>query len=169
MIKNFIATKNKPNFPRHIYVDGSTPDNQKADSASGVGIVYCNTQDTVLGYRSEHLKDVTDNARAEVYALLVALMDSQKGDTILSDSEYCVKGFNEWVDGWHDKGWRRADKKPVANCDLWELIYAYKHVTDVCVVKVKAHSGIMGNELADSLAYEAAKGEVVGNAPLDLP
>lgn len=144
---------------RFIYVDGSTPNNQKSNAVSGIAAVIFDQHNNLLSHSSEHLKDVSDNARAELYALLIGLTEAQCGDTVLSDSEYCVKGFNEWVNGWEARGWRRADKKPVANRDLWELIHAIKADVSVSVVKVKAHDGIYGNELADKLAYAAAQKE----------
>ena len=36
------------------------------------------------------------------------------------DSQYVLKGINEWVSGWKAKGWRTASKQPVKNVELWQ-------------------------------------------------
>ena len=41
---------------------------------------------------------------------------------IVTDSEYVKNGITEWIQGWKRNGWRRADKKPVANQDLWMML-----------------------------------------------
>lgn len=68
---------------------------------------------------------------------------------------FSVKGFNIWMDDWKDRGWRRADKKPVKNRQLWQQVDELSSRKYVEVFKVKAHSGIEGNERADLLAVEA--------------
>ncbi len=32
---------------------------------------------------------------------------------LCADSEYVLKGIDEWLDGWKRRGWRTAAKKPV--------------------------------------------------------
>ena len=73
---------------------------------------------------------------------------------IYSDSTYTIKGLTEWMAGWKRKGWKTAGKKDVLNRDLWERMdLAYESVRGlVSIHKVKAHCGIEGNELADTLA-----------------
>ena len=66
-------------------------------------------------------------------------------------------GYNQWLDGWKAKGWRTANKKPVANQDLWKCIDNLKQEkTTVSITWVRGHNGVYGNELADSLATAAA-------------
>ena len=43
-------------------------------------------------------------------------------DEVYSDSEYCVKEFNEWLNNWKPKGWRKLDKKPVVNRISWRSV-----------------------------------------------
>ena len=90
-------------------------------------------------------------------ALVEGLEYAADGDIIYSDSEFCVKGYNEWLDGWKTKGWRKADKKSVAYPGLWQQVDALRKDKYVEVVKVRAHSGVEGNEKADSLASMAAR------------
>ncbi|MGL1663982.1 RNase H family protein, partial [Vibrio parahaemolyticus] len=78
-------------------------------------------------------------------------------DNVFSDSQYCVRGFNEWLDSWKRNAWRNSSKKPVANQDLWMLIDELKAIRPrVSVEHVAGHSGIKGNEHSDRLATQAA-------------
>ena len=62
----------------------------------------------------------TTNNRMELTAIIRGLDCLPDGASVLvtTDSEYCVKGLNEWMDGWKRRGWRKADKSPVMNRDL---------------------------------------------------
>ncbi|MCF9908211.1 RNase H family protein, partial [Vibrio parahaemolyticus] len=95
--------------------------------------------------------------RAELLALIIALLVAGEGDNVFSDSQYCVRGFNEWLDSWKRNAWRNSSKKPVANQDLWMLIDELKAIRPrVSVEHVAGHSGIKGNEHSDRLATQAA-------------
>ena len=78
--------------------------------------------------------------------------------TVISDSVYCVKGYNEWIAGWARRGWLTSGKKPVKNLDLWQEVWAMKSFLELCpfvdvrIRWVKGHSTCPGNEEADRLA-----------------
>ena len=76
---------------------------------------------------------------------------------IVSDLEMLVKGATEWLEGWKARGWRNASKKPVKNVDLWEQIDALSQGKQIEWLLVKGHVGITLNEMADTLADNAAK------------
>jgi ribonuclease HI len=38
---------------------------------------------------------------------------------LYSDSQYVLKGLEQWMAGWKRGGWRTADGKPVKNKELW--------------------------------------------------
>lgn len=76
---------------------------------------------------------------------------------VCSDSEILVKGMNEWLPAWIARGWRTADKKPVANSDLWQELAALAEGRDITWVWVKGHAGNPDNERADALANAAAR------------
>lgn len=74
--------------------------------------------------------------------------------TIYSDSQYCVKGCNEWRHGWKRKGWKRGKEAPLANAGLWQAIDAAHDAFPCKIMWVRGHSGISGNERADELAEQ---------------
>lgn len=101
----------------------------------------------------------TTNQKMELTAAVKALqaLKKQVGRPIIlySDSEYVVKGINEWIAGWKAKGWRNANKKPVSNIELWKELDELNAGLTVSWHWVKGHSGNAGNELADTLANRA--------------
>jgi ribonuclease HI len=101
----------------------------------------------------------TTNQRMELAAVLDALGTVSGPIEIYSDSTYVVNCFKDrWYEGWRKRGWRNANKKPVANRDLWEpLIDLYLERSDeVQFFWVKGHSGDPMNDEADRLAVAAS-------------
>jgi ribonuclease HI len=101
----------------------------------------------------------TTNNRMEMQAIIEALnaINQPCRVKIHSDSALIVNAFNQnWVDGWLKRGWKKADKKPVKNQDLWKEMLAAKKPHDVEWIKVKGHAGIERNERVDRLAVKAS-------------
>ncbi len=101
----------------------------------------------------------TTNQRMELRAVLEALLAIDGPLVVNSDSTYVVNCFNErWYEGWRARNWRNAQRKPVANRDLWEpLIDLYlRRADEVSFVWVKGHSGDPMNDLVDRLAVAEA-------------
>ncbi|MGJ8563748.1 MAG: ribonuclease HI [Alphaproteobacteria bacterium] len=98
----------------------------------------------------------TTNNRMELMAAIKALeaiKPGYKGSiTLWTDSTYVMKGITEWIHGWKKRGWKKSDKKPVVNKDLWQLLDAQNAKHTVEWKWVKGHVGIEGNERADELA-----------------
>ena len=77
---------------------------------------------------------------------------------IHSDSALIINAFTQgWIDSWIKRGWRKADKKPVENKELWQAMLEAMKPHNVKWVKVKGHSGIELNERADQLAVAASQ------------
>ena len=55
--------------------------------------------------------------------------------------------------------WKKADKKPVKNVDLWKKLLTLMEPHRVTFEWVKGHDGNPLNERCDSLATTAADGE----------
>jgi len=74
----------------------------------------------------------------------------------VSDSQYLIRGMNEWVQGWKAKGWKRKAGPP-ENLDLWKELdeVAARHRMEW--VWVRGHTGHPRNEYANYLATRAAK------------
>jgi ribonuclease HI len=113
----------------------------------------------------------TTNQRMEITAPLRALealrpVADDDGILVRSDSLYVVNCFRQrWWVGWHRRGWRNSQGKPVANRDLWEplLELALDPVPQVRFEWVKGHSGDRWNDVVDDLANTAA-GTGVGHS-----
>ena len=103
----------------------------------------------------------TTNNRMEMQAVIAALSELQMGEmapiTIRTDSQIVVKGMNEWIAGWQAKGWKGANKKPVANRDLWEQMLELSQGKTITWSWVKGHAGDPMNEKVDGLAEAAAR------------
>jgi ribonuclease HI len=66
-----------------------------------------------------------------------------------TDSQYVQKGVTEWMPKWKRNGWRNSKKAGVANKSLWlALDLAIGRHSVVEFTWVKAHSGIIHNEIA---------------------
>lgn len=100
----------------------------------------------------------TTNNRMEMMAAIKALEAIKPGYkgtvTLWTDSTYVLKGITEWIHGWKKRGWKKSDKKPVINKDLWQQLDALNAERDISWKWVKGHAGIEGNERADELARQ---------------
>ena len=101
-------------------------------------------------------KDTT-NQRMELLPAIAGLshLDSPCTVKVYSDSEYLVKGMSEWIEGWKSRGWTTANKKPVKNRDLWELLDPLANQHEVEWIWVRGHADHPENERVDRLAVEA--------------
>lgn len=65
------------------------------------------------------------NQIAELVAATQALAKVPPGSsvTLVSDSQYVLKGISEWRSGWEKRGWINSQKQPVANKELWVALF----------------------------------------------
>lgn len=102
----------------------------------------------------------TTNNRMEMTAVIEGLNALKKPCKvgIHSDSALIVNAFTQgWIDNWQHKNWRKADKKPVENRDLWEKMLRAAAPHQVRWVKVKGHSDDEYNNRVDALAVKESK------------
>ncbi len=104
----------------------------------------------------------TTNNRMELLAVIQGLRALKRpcAVTIHTDSQYVMKGMTEWLANWKRRGWLTADKKPVKNAELWQLLDEQVGRHTVSWRWVRGHAGDPGNERADQLAnmgVEAAR------------
>jgi len=76
--------------------------------------------------------------------------------TYVSDSEYLIKGMNEWVPGWVARGWRRKGGA-VENLPLWQKLVQAAAGHAVEWRWVRGHNDNPKNEYANDLAIRAAE------------
>ncbi len=102
---------------------------------------------------------MTTNNRMELLAVIAALEALKRPCRVrvTTDSNYVVKGMNEWIAGWIKKNWLNSQKKPVLNRDLWERLLAAASPHEVEWAWVKGHNGHLENERCDELAREEIK------------
>lgn len=75
---------------------------------------------------------------------------------VITDSKYVVDGMKSWVQGWKNRGWKKADGKTPENLELWqELDQLRNSFMDIEWVWVKGHGGHPQNEYCDRRANEA--------------
>ena len=114
-----------------------------------------------MGKREKELSGgelLTTNNRMELMAAISGLnaLTRPCRVTLSTDSRYVMDGLTKWIKGWQRNGWKTADKKPVKNADLWQLLLDATKPHRIDWVWVKGHAGHPENERADQLASDAA-------------
>ena len=100
----------------------------------------------------------TTNNRMELTAIIQALscLKEPCSVTLTTDSKYASDGITKgWARSWQKNGWKKADKKPAQNVDLWEKLLTLLDTHQVKIVWVKGHAGNPVNERCDKLATTA--------------
>ncbi len=136
-----------------IYTDGACRGNPGAGGWGAV-LVYGGREKELSGGERE-----TTNNRMELSAAIeaLALLKEPCEVTLTSDSKYLVDAITQgWAIGWRARGWRKADKSPALNVDLWEKLLSLLEVHKVDFVWIKGHAGHPYNERCDVLATTEA-------------
>lgn len=77
---------------------------------------------------------------------------------VLTDSSYTINGIGSWVAKWIKNSWKTSTGNAVANRELWEELWSLNKGILPRYQHVKGHAGIPGNERADSIADQFARG-----------
>lgn len=142
-----------------LYADGAALPTNPGPAAGAFAIVH---EGKVIHSAAHFLGHGTNNI-AEMTAALDGLrfLTDRREDlkiTVVSDSEYLIKGMNERLAKWKAKGWRTASGTPAKNRALWEELDALASTFPALGWKwVKGHAGNEFNELVDGLANAAAE------------
>lgn len=140
-----------------IYTDGACSGNP-GPGGWGAVLVFNGHEKEMSGGEKN-----TTNNRMELSAAIYALKALKEPCEVelTSDSKYLTDALSKgWVYSWRRNGWRKADKKPALNSDLWEELLALLEIHDVKFIWVKGHAGHEYNERCDRLAvsyYESLK------------
>lgn len=134
-----------------IYTDGACSGNP---GAGGWG--------AILEY-GENVKELsggdisTTNNRMELTAVIEALKALNRPCEVIitTDSKYVSDSVNKgWLASWQRNGWRKSNKSPVLNVDLWEQLLPLLETHNITFVWVKGHDGHPQNERCDKLAVD---------------
>ncbi len=142
-----------------IYTDGACSGNP-GPGGWGAILVYAGHEKELSGGERE-----TTNNRMELTAVIEALSALREPCevTLTSDSKYVIDALVlGWAEGWRARGWRKADKSPALNADLWARLLDLVRIHRMTYVWVKGHAGHPYNERCDRLAvgfYERLRGE----------
>ena len=136
-----------------IYTDGACKGNP-GPGGWGAILFYGDKKKEICGGEAG-----TTNNRMELMAAIQALelLNRPCKVELHTDSQYVMKGIQEWIRGWKARGWKTADKSPVKNDDLWKRLDAARERHDVDWRWVKGHAGHPLNERADALANEGLR------------
>ncbi|KAJ8487093.1 hypothetical protein ONZ51_g4401 [Trametes cubensis] len=150
--------QNKDDEPLIVYSDGACKGNGQPGSVAGIGVWWGPDH---LWNLSERCPGGQTNNRAELIAIIRVLENApmdQRELIIKTDSHYSIKCLETWLDNWKRNGWKKANGGPVNNVALIKyadiMLQERRNVAkqQVRFVKVKGHSGDVGNDGADRLA-----------------
>ena len=132
-----------------VYTDGARRGNP-GKGGWGAVLVYKGVEKELSGG-----EPMTTNNRMELSAVIAALSALREPCeiTLTSDSKYVVDAVTKgWARSWKAKGWKKADKSPALNSDLWDKLLSLLDYHQVTFVWVKGHAGHPYNERCDALA-----------------
>lgn len=132
-----------------IYTDGACSGNP-GKGGWGAVLVYNGIEKELSGGELE-----TTNNRMELTAVIEALSKLKEPCevTLTTDSKYVCDAINKgWLNSWKNNNWKKADKKPALNVDLWQKLLPLLETHRVEFCWVKGHNSHPYNERCDSLA-----------------
>lgn len=132
-----------------VYTDGACSGNP-GPGGWGAILRYAGVEKELAGYQAE-----TTNNRMELTAAIQGLeaLKEPCQVTLYTDSQYLSKAITQgWLQSWKKNGWKKSDKKPVLNIDLWQALDAQLARHQVTIRWVKGHADNAYNNRCDALA-----------------
>ncbi|MCV4291214.1 ribonuclease HI [Pseudomonas capsici] len=131
-----------------LFTDGACKGNP-GPGGWGALLVYKGVEKELWGGEAN-----TTNNRMELTGAIRGLEELKRPCevTLVTDSQYVMKGITEWMANWKKRGWKTAAKEPVKNADLWQQLDEQVSRHTVKWQWVRGHIGHPGNERADQLA-----------------
>lgn len=137
-----------------IYADGACEGNQFEKNIGGWAFFIPKISISESGAERN-----TTNNKMELTSCIKALQTAIKYNIcpvkLYTDSEYVVKGMNEWRKGWIQRNWRNSKGETVKNKDLWQSLIMLNEKCPSQFIHVKGHFGDIFNEKVDRMAVEA--------------
>ncbi len=112
----------------------------------------------------------TTNNRMELAAAIEGLKRLKESCAveIITDSEYVKNGITKWIHGWKRNNWRKSDKQPVNNQDLWIELDQLVSAHETQWKWTKGHALHEDNNRCDELASRAAEDQVASDPKAGL-
>ena len=122
-----MALKNKKKPTINIYTDGACKGNP-GPGGWGAILIYNKHEKKINGFSPQ-----TTNNIMELTAVIEALkiLKEKCNVKITTDSKYVKLGITEWIYNWKKNGWRNAQKKPLKNKSLWEMLDQLQKLLDL--------------------------------------
>ena len=125
-----------------LYTDGSCSGNP-GPGGWGAILIYQGLEKELSGG-----EDSTTTKRMELTAVIRGLQVE-----LYTDSQYIASAINQhWLENWKKRGWRKADKSPVLNQELWQQLDEQLSRHQVTFHWVKGHADNVYNNRCDALA-----------------
>ena len=132
-----------------LYTDGACSGNP-GPGGYGAVLIYEGVEKEIAGGEKS-----TTNNKMEMMAAIKGLeaLKEPCEVSVYSDSAYTVNAIEQgWIESWKKNGWRKADKKPVKNVELWEKLLELMDTHKVTFNKVKGHADDEYNNRCDRIA-----------------
>lgn len=152
---------------QNVYVDGSCLGNGMYASKAGFGIWYGPDDRRNTSVTIKHGRKT--NNRTELEAIMWAINREIDGCrrrelVIHTDSKYAINCLTVYYSRWEKNGFLNANGRPVVNQELIRecresIVKLEDQGSQVRFVHVPGHSGHEGNEAANLLAIQGAKGQ----------
>lgn len=137
-----------------LYTDGACSGNP-GPGGWGAILKYGTHEKELSGGAAE-----TTNNRMELTAVIegLSILKESCEVELYSDSKYVIDALSKgWVYSWQKNGWKKADKKPALNVDLWEKLLALLERHTLHYHWVKGHAENEYNNRCDALAVAESK------------
>ena len=137
-----------------LYTDGACSGNP-GPGGWGAILEYQGVEKEFSGGEAE-----TTNNRMELTAVIAGLSALKEPCIVelYSDSKYVIDGLSKgWAASWQKNGWKKADKKPALNPDLWEKLLELTTIHKLNYHWVKGHAENEKNNRCDKMAVEESK------------
>ena len=132
-----------------MYTDGACSGNP-GPGGWGTILKYKETEKRLSGGEAD-----TTNNRMELTAVIMGLSALKESCHVVltTDSKYVADGIDKgWAKSWKENGWRKKDKKPALNPDLWDELLKLTEKHELEIIWVRGHDGHPENEECDKMA-----------------
>lgn len=137
-----------------IYTDGACSGNP-GPGGWGAVLLYGEHSRELSGGEAH-----TTNNRMELTAVIEALSFLKEPCVVelWSDSRYVIDALSKgWARSWKARGWKKADKKPALNPELWERLLTLTQMHTMHYHWVKGHAENQYNNRCDALAVAESR------------